>query len=72
MVALAADRYGSLTSVDDAAGADVRAELEVLATQVDGLEPELGSLEAYGDFRLLLSHLIAGLPAAPEESGYSP
>ena len=72
LVALAADRYGSLTSVDDAAGADVRAELERLATQVDALEPELGSLEAYADFRLLLSHLIAGLPAAPEESGYRP
>ena len=72
LVALAADRYGSLTSVDDAAGADVRAELERLGTQLDALEPELGSLEAYGDFRLLLSHLIAGLPAAPEESGYSP
>ena len=72
LVALAADRYGSLTSVDDAAGAEVRAELEVLATQVDGLQPELGSLEAYADFRLLLSHLIAGLPAAPEESGYRP
>ena len=72
LVALAADRYGSLTSVDDDAGADVRAELERLATQLDELEPELGSLEAYGDFRLLLSHLIAGLPAAPEESGYRP
>ena len=72
LVALAADRYGSLTSVDDADGADVRAELERLGTQLDALEPELGSLEAYGDFRMLLSHLIAGLPAAPEESGYSP
>ena len=72
LVALAADRYGSLTSVNDDAGADVRAELEGLATQLDGLEPELGSLDAYGDFRLLLSHLIAGLPAAPEESGYRP
>ena len=72
LVALAADRYGSLTAVDDAAGADVRAELELLATQLDGLEPELGSLQAYGDFRLLLSHLIAGLPPPPEESGYSP
>ena len=72
LVALAADRYGSLTSVDDDAGADVRAELERLATQLDGLEPELGSLDAYGDFRLLLSHLIAGLPEAPEESGYRP
>ena len=72
LVALAADRYGSLTSVDDAAGADVRAELERLGTQLDALEPELGSLEAYADFRLLLSHLIAGLPAAPEESGYRP
>ena len=72
LVALAADRYGSLTSVDDDAGADVRAELERLATQLDELEPELGSLDAYGDFRLLLSHLIAGLPEAPEESGYRP
>ncbi len=72
LVALAADRYGSLTAVDDAAGANVRAELEGLATQLDGLEPELGSLQAYDDFRLLLSHLIGGLPAAPEDSGYSP
>ena len=72
LVALAADRYGSLTSVDDDAGADVRAELERLGTQLDALEPELGSLDAYGDFRLLLSHLIARLPAAPEESGYRP
>ena len=72
LVALAADRYGSLTSVDDDAGADVRAELERLATQLDGLQPELGSLDAYDDFRLLLSHLIAGLPAAPPDSGYSP
>ena len=72
LVALAADRYGSLTSVDDDAGADVRAELERLGTQLDGLQPELGSLDAYGDFRLLLSHLIARLPAAPEESGYRP
>ena len=72
LVALAADRYGSLTSVNDDAGADVRAELERLRTQLDALEPELGSLDAYGDFRLLLSHLIARLPAAPEESGYRP
>ena len=72
LVALAADRYGSLTSVDDDDGADVRAELELLAKQVDGLEPELGSLDAYADFRLLLSHLIVGLPEAPEESGYRP
>ena len=72
LVALAADRYGSLTSMDDAAGADVRAELEGLARQLEGLGPELGSLQAYGDFRLLLSHLSAGLPAAPEGSPYSP
>ena len=36
LVALAADRYGSLTSVDDDAGADVRAELELLPSRWTG------------------------------------
>ena len=70
VVALAADRYGGLRSLDDEAGGAVRSELTRLDGVLDGLGDELGSLEAYRDLRFLLAHLIDGLPA-DVESGYS-
>ena len=70
VVALAADRYSGLQSLDDEAGGAVRSELTRLDGVLDGLGDELGSLEAYRDLRFLLAHLIDGLPA-DVESGYS-
>ena len=70
VVALAADRYGSLQSLDDEASGVVRSELARLNDALDGLSDQLGSLEAYRDLRFLLAHLIGGLPS-DVESGYS-
>lgn len=70
VVALAADRYSGLRSLDDEAGGAVRSELTRLDGVLDELGDELGSLEAYRDARFLLAHLIDGLPA-DVESGYS-
>ena len=70
VVALAADRYSSLPSLDDEAGGAVRGELARLNDALGGLSAELGSLEAYRDLRFLLAHLIDGLSAGAE-SGYS-
>ena len=70
VVALAADRYSSLLSLDDEASGAVRGELARLNDMLGGLSAELGSLEAYRDLRFLLAHLIDGLSAGAE-SGYS-
>ena len=70
VVALAADRYSSLPSLDDEASGAVRGELARLHDALGGLSAELGSLEAYRDLRFLLAHLIDGLSAGAE-SGYS-
>ena len=70
VVALAADRYSSLQSLDDEASGVVRSELARLNDALDGLRAELGSLEAYRDLRFLLAHLPECLPANTE-SGYS-
>ena len=70
VVALAADRYSSLRSLDDEASGAVRIELARLNDALGRLESELGSLEAYRDLRFLLAHLLEGLPANAE-SGYS-
>ena len=70
VVALAADRYSSLRSLDDEASGAVRTELARLNDALDGLRAELGSPEAYRDLRFLLAHLLEGLPANAE-SGYS-
>ena len=71
VVALAADRYGALTSVDDAGAADTRGELERLSARLGSLQSSLGELDSYSDFRFLLERLIAGLPEPVTRSGYS-
>ncbi len=70
LVALAADRYSGLPFAEDRDGPAVRSELEALADEVGRLDGELGSLQAFRDFRSLIDHLIEGLPD-DGDSGYS-
>ena len=70
LVALAADRYSALPFAQDRDGPAVRNELEELADEVGRLDGELGSLQAFRDFRYLIDHLIEGLPD-DGDSGYS-
>ncbi len=70
LVALAADRYSALPFAEDRDGPAVRSELEELADEVGRLDGELGSLQAFRDFRFLIDHLIEGLPD-DGDSGYS-
>ncbi len=70
LVALAADRYSGLPFAEDRDGPAVRSELEELADEVGRLDGELGSLQAFRDFRFLIDHLIEGLPD-DGDSGYS-
>lgn len=81
LVALAADRYSALS--EGVPGyrpeyPNMAGELRRLRTQLDSLEPELGHLTAYRDFRFLLQHLNRNLPQGeyreekPGGSGYRP
>ncbi len=70
LVALAADRYSALPFAEDRDGAGVRTQLEELADEVGRLDGELGSQQAFRDFRFLIDHLIEGLPD-DGDSGYS-
>ena len=70
LVALAADRYSALPFAEDRDGPGVRTQLEELADEVRRLDGELGSQQAFRDFRFLIDHLIEGLPE-DGDSGYS-
>ena len=70
LVALAADRYSALPFAEDRDGPGVRTQLEDLADEVGRLDGELGSQQAFRDFRFLIDHLIEGLPD-DGDSGYS-
>ena len=70
LVALAADRYSALPFAEDRDGPGVRTQLEELADEVGRLDDELGSQQAFRDFRFLIDHLIEGLPE-DGDSGYS-
>ena len=70
LVALAADRYSALPFAEDRDGPGVRTQLEELADEVGRLDGELGSQQAFRDFRFLIDHLIEGLPE-DGDSGYS-
>ncbi len=72
IVALASDRYSSLWSTRSG-DPDVAFELSALRDELGYLEPRLGELGAFRDFRTVLGHLVA-LPSGPEtnRSGYSP
>ena len=72
IVALASDRYSSLWSTR-AGDPAVASELSALRDELGYLEPRLGGLGAFRDFRTVLGHLVA-LPYGPEtiRSGYSP
>ncbi len=73
IVALAADRYSSLSH-----GRDfwrVSRELSVLSEEVQRLQPQLGNLDGYRDFVFLLDHIAktVEVKAPPDPpSGYSP
>ena len=74
IVALAADMYGSLPSGYDGASEDVYSGLVTLGDELRSLDGELGSLDSYKDFRLVLEHIIESVeerlpPSA--RSGYS-
>ncbi len=71
IVALAADRYSSLWSLRSGDRV-VGEELSTLRDELSHLEPELGGLGAFRDFRTVLGHLVA-LPYEPAagRSGYS-
>ena len=75
IVALAADRYGSLSSHgEDGDYPEVYRELSALLEQLRSLRGDLGKLDAYNDFLFLLEHISGSAaervpPSTP--SGYS-
>ena len=75
IVALAADRYGSLSSHEEEGDyPEVYRELSVLLEQLRSLSGDLGTLDAYHDFLFLLEHISGSVaerlpPSTP--SGYS-
>ena len=72
IVALAADRYGSLPYVDTGASAEIRYELQVLSDSLRFLGDQLGHLDSYQDFTFLLDRMIASLPSdTRSNTGYS-
>ena len=74
LVALAADRYSSLTDAGDPYSRNVGWELATLADRLEPLSGDLGQLAAYHDFSFLLEHLTRDFPAEgfqPGDSGYS-
>ena len=75
IVALAADRYSSLDEGYSNPGW-VSAELHILEDLLWTLEPGLGGLQAYEDFRFLLGHMRSTLdyygPQPTPPTGYSP
>ncbi len=74
IVALAADRYGSLPGGADDGAASVSNDLAILHEELLALGGSLGGLDAYQDFRFLLERMAerAYAEAPPEApSGYS-
>ena len=74
IVALSADRYGSLPRGADDGAAGVSNDLAILQEELRALGGSLGSLDAYQDFRFLLERMAerAYAVAPPEApSGYS-
>ena len=72
LVALAADRYASLPSLDSRGASDVQRDLANLYHRLVPLDQSLGHLQSYQDFRFLLERLTGGFPTYPEtDSGYS-
>ena len=74
VVALAADLYGSLTGPGDEASEDVFLGLAQLAEQLRSLDGELGRLDSYSDFQLVLDNMtefVEGLLPPSSRSGYS-
>ena len=75
IVALAADRYGLLSSHgEDGDYPEVYRELSVLLEQLRSLRGDLGTLDAYKDFLFLLEHIsgsVAGRVPPSTPSGYS-
>ncbi|MDE2862008.1 MAG: hypothetical protein OXL33_00960 [Chloroflexota bacterium] len=71
IVALASDRYSSLWNAQSGDRV-VGEELSALRDELGHLEPHLGGLGAFRDFRTVLGHLAA-LPfeSATGRSGYS-
>ncbi|MCY4110441.1 MAG: hypothetical protein OXF96_00690, partial [Chloroflexi bacterium] len=74
IVALSADRYGSLPRGADEGAAGVSTDLAILQEELGALAGQLGGLDAYRDFRFLLERMAerAFAEAPPESpSGYS-
>ena len=80
IVGLAADRYSALTPQVENAEVDaggIHGDLSALLWELDQLGSQLGSLQAYADFRFLLERLTAAAEelAPPSSSsgsgGYS-
>ena len=73
IVALVADRYASLPTVDSGGAADVDSQLSALSNRLQSLEGQLGELDSYKDFRYVLTQMLRDLPQAPvgSSSGYS-
>ena len=73
IVALAADRYASLPTVDSEGATDVDSQLSALSNRLQSLEGQLGELGSYKDFRYVLTQMLKDLPQAPvgSSSGYS-
>lgn len=72
IVALAADRYSSLSYIGASDGVSRRDELETLQSQLERLGARLGNLDSYRDFAFVLGRLVDVMPHSPERpSGYS-
>ena len=72
IVALASDRYGSLSYVDVNGSSDVRRDLQTLSDRLQSLSHQLGHLDSYRDFAFLLDHMMVALPSdIRSNTGYS-
>lgn len=70
LVALAADRYGSLPFVGADSG--IGRQLRDLEERLGPLAPHLGQLDSFNDFAFLLDRMIASVPVEGSgSSGYS-
>ena len=74
IVGLAADRYSSLSPQVENARVDhagIRDDLTVLRDELQALQGDLGSSQAYRDFSFLLDRLVAAAAELAPSSGYS-
>ena len=72
IVALASDRYGSLSYVDVNGSAEIRRDLQTLSDRLQSLSHQLGHLDSYRDFAFLLDRMMAALPSDTQSNtGYS-